>query len=108
MIFSSLLPNPLFDELKLILHRREKCDRAQTSASPPEQASSIRSGNFGNLFAGCHMNFCNFISNVRNKSRFVALAALRDGGKERRIGFDKKPLKRQLADALAKHEYAPA
>src|SRR6478672_2483765 len=100
MILTSLLPNPLFYELKLILHRREKCDRAQTSASPPEQASSIRSGNFGNLFAGCHMNFCNFISNVRNECRFIALASMWDGGKKGCIRFDKQPFERQLADDL--------
>ena len=50
----------------------------------------------GDLFAGCHVNFCNFISNMRHESRFVAFAALWDG----RVGFDEQPIERQLADDL--------
>ena len=34
--FASLIPNPFFNELKLILYRGEKCSRAQTLASPTE------------------------------------------------------------------------
>src|SRR3989304_973649 len=97
---SSLFPNPSLHKSKLILYRCKKSDRAQASASPTEQARGVHCGNFSDLFAGCHMNFCNFISNIRHKSRFVALAALRDGGKERRIGLAEKPLQRQLADDL--------
>jgi hypothetical protein len=100
MLVSSLLPNPSLDKLKLILYRCKKGDRAQASASPTEQARGVDCSNLGDLFAGCHVNFCNFISNVRHKSRFVAFAALRDRCKERRIGLDKKPLERQLADDL--------
>src|SRR4026209_1941143 len=98
MLVSGLVPNPSLYKLKLILHRCKKGDRAQASASPTEQARGVHCRNFGDLFAGCHMNFCNFISNICNKSRFVALASLWDRGKERRISFDEKPLKRQLAD----------
>src|SRR3970282_1992214 len=100
MLLSSLFPNPSLHKSKLILYRCKKSNRAQASASPTEQARGVHCGNFSDLFAGCHMNFCNFISNIRHKSRFVALAALRDGGKERRIGLDEKPLKRQLSDDL--------
>ena len=81
MVFlASLFSNALFYKEKLILYRGEKCDSAQTSASPTEQARGVRSSNVRNLFAGCHMTFCNFISNLRNKSRFIALATMRDGG----------------------------
>src|ERR1044072_2440932 len=98
MILSSLFPDPLFYEFKLILHRCEKGDRAQTSASPTEQARSVRRCNSADLFAGCLMNFCNFLSNMRDESRFVAVASMGDRRQEGRIGFDEKPLQRQLAD----------
>ncbi len=88
MFLASLFPNPLLYKLKLILYRCEKSDRAQTLASPTEQALGIGSGNLSNLFAGCHVNFCNFISNIRHKSRLVTLAALRDGCEKGRIRFN--------------------
>src|SRR5215207_1344113 len=100
MLVSSLFPNPSLYKLKLILYRCRKGDRAQASASPTEQTRGVDCSNLSDLFSGCHVNFCNFISNVRHKSRFIAFATLRDGGKERRIGFDQKPLKGQLADDL--------
>src|SRR5215208_8249722 len=101
MVFlSSLFPDSLFYKLKLIVYRCEKSDRAQTSASPTEQVCRVCSSNFGNLFAGCHVNFCNFISNIRHESRFVALAPMWDRGKKRRVGLNKHPLQGQLADDL--------
>src|SRR5215208_3120988 len=101
MFLPSLFPNPTFYKLKLILYRCKKSDRAQASASPTEQARGVDCSNLSDLFAGCHVNFCNFISNIRHKSGFVALAPLWYGGQERRIGLDEKPLERQLADDLA-------
>src|SRR6266508_2409516 len=100
MILASLFPNPLFHELKLILHRCKKCDRAQTSASPTEQARRARSGHLSDLFAGCLVNFCNFISNVCHESRFIALASMWNRCQKRGVGFDEQPLQRQLADDL--------
>src|SRR5688572_21982288 len=100
MFLSSLFPNPFLYKFELILYRCKKSDRAQALASPTEQARCVRCRNFSNLFAGCHVNFSNFISNIGHKSRFVALAALRDRGKERRIGLYEKPFERQLADDL--------
>ena len=94
LVFPSLFPNPLFNELKLILYRSEKSSRAQTLASPTEQTISVCRGDLGDLFAGCHVNFCNFISNMRYECRFVAFAALRDRGKEGRVGFDEQPIER--------------
>ena len=67
---------------------------------PTEQASGVCRGDLGDLFAGCHVDFCNFISNMRHKGRFVAFAAMRDRGQEGRVGFDQEPVKRQLADDL--------
>src|SRR5512139_996499 len=98
MFLSGLFPNTSLYKLKLILHRCEKCDRTQTSASPTEQALGICSGNFCDLFAGCHMNFCNFISNIRDESGFVPLAPMWDRGEKRRIRLDEQPLERKLAD----------
>src|SRR5687768_18622108 len=100
MFLSSLFPNSLLYKSKLILYRCKKSNRVQALASPTEQARGVRCRNFSDQFAGCHMNFCNFISNVCHKSRFVALAALRDRAKERRIGLEEKPLEWQLADDL--------
>src|SRR5512146_1554402 len=98
MFLSSLFPNASLDKLKLILYRREKGDRTQTSASPTEQALGVCSGNVGDLFAGCLVNFCNFISNIRDESGFVALAPLWDRCKKRCVSFDQNPLQRQLTN----------
>src|SRR5512134_3007792 len=100
MFLASLFPNPSLDKLKLILYRREKGDGTQTSASPTEQALGVCCSNFGNLFAGCLVNFCNFISNIRDESRFVALASVRDRRQKWRIGLDQNSFQRQLTDNL--------
>src|SRR5215510_13663325 len=100
MVVSGLLPNPLFYKLKLILYRCEKCDRTQTSTSPTKQTCGVCSRYFGDLFAGCHVDFCNFISNIGDESRFVALASMWDRREKRRVCFDEQPLQRQLVDDL--------
>src|SRR5512133_39301 len=46
VLFAGLLPNPLLNELKLIVNRCKKGCRAQTLASPTEQTRSIRRSNF--------------------------------------------------------------
>ena len=94
MLLTGLLADALFDELKLILYRRKEGCRTQALASPTEQACGVGCSNLCNLFAGCMMNFCNFISNMDDKCRFITLGAMRDWRQEGRIGFDQEALER--------------
>src|ERR1051325_5565730 len=97
MFFASLFSNPSLDELKLIVNRCKKSSRAQTLASPTEQARRVGCGFFCDLFAGCHVDFCNFISNMSYKCWFIPLAAMWNRRQEGGICFDQQSIQRQLA-----------